>query len=104
MFSFAENIAQTPMAKIKRHAIEAEDRRINAMTLGDLAREGLHVFCWCNRCSHSGVLETDPLLAELGPDFPVPDLGIKLRCSGCQSKDIATRPDWPGLGQVTNHN
>ena len=92
------------MAKIKRRAIEAADRQIQAVTLGDLVHQGLRVFCWCNRCSHSAVLETKPLLAELGPDFPVPDLGIKLRCSGCSSKDVATRPDWPRLGQVTRHD
>jgi Fur family ferric uptake transcriptional regulator len=27
-----------------------------------------------------------------------------LRCTGCGSKDIATRPAWPSLGQVTRHS
>jgi hypothetical protein len=42
-------------------------------------------------------------VAQFGPAFPVPDIGAHLRCSGCGSKNIAARPAWPSLGQVTRH-
>lgn len=88
------------MSQTKRKALAREERGLAPARLGELAAQGLGVFCWCNRCFHNAVLESAALLPELGPDFPVPELGARLRCSACQSKDIATRPDWPGLGQV----
>jgi hypothetical protein len=42
-------------------------------------------------------------MGELGAAFPVPEVGGRLRCTGCGGKDIATRPAWPGLGPVTSH-
>jgi hypothetical protein len=89
------------MSQTKRKALAREERGLSPARLGELAAQGLGVFCWCNRCFHNSVLDSAALLPELGPDFPVPELGARLRCSACQSKDIATRPDWPGLGQVT---
>ena len=91
------------MAAIKRGQLDGEERRLRASKLGDLARSGVEVFCWCNRCGHNAVVETARLIAELGPGYPVPEVGAHMRCSGCGSKDVATRPDWPGLGQVTRH-
>lgn len=73
------------------------------MPLGALVREGLGVFCWCNRCGHNATLASDRLAAELGPDIPVPEVATRLRCSGCGSKDVAARPEWPSLGQVARH-
>jgi hypothetical protein len=92
------------MARIKQREMESADRRLAATTLGELGVEGLGVFCWCNRCGHSATLASERLVAEFGPAFPVPEVGTRLRCSGCGSKDVATRPDWPGLGQVTRHS
>jgi hypothetical protein len=91
------------MAGMKRELLEAEDRRRRAATLGEIASNNIDVFCWCNRCGHNAVLQVERLVAELGPGFPVPEVGARLRCSGCGTKDIATRPAWPGLGQVTRH-
>jgi hypothetical protein len=92
------------VARIKRGILSANDRRLRATTLGDLAAQEVEVFCWCNRCSHNAVLPTRRLIAEMGPAMPVPEVGARLRCSGCASKDIATRPAWPSLGQVTRHD
>jgi hypothetical protein len=92
------------LAGFKRRLQQQQESRIAAASLGDLAREGVGVYCWCNRCSHSASLAIDPLLGALGPAFPVPELGARLRCSGCGSKNVATRPDWPGLGQVARHS
>ena len=91
------------VAGVKRELLDAEERRRRAAHLGELMAAGVQVFCWCNRCGHNAVLESERLVAELGPDFPVPEVGARLRCSGCASKDIATRPAWPGLGQVARH-
>ncbi len=91
------------MAGLKRGYLKAEERRLRAARLGELARAGVEVFCWCNRCGHNAVFETARLIAELGPAYPVPEVGARMRCSGCGSKDVATRPHWPGLGQVTRH-
>jgi hypothetical protein len=102
MFFFRQE--RVHMAGIKRRALEEADRRLAAATLGELRGEGLGVFCWCNRCGHSASLDSGRLAAEFGPSYPVPEVGAGLRCSGCGSKDVATRPDWPGLGQVTNHS
>lgn len=91
------------MAAIKRGQLDGEERRRRVSRLGDLARAEVEVFCWCNRCGHNAVMETARLIAELGPAYPVPEVGARMRCSGCGSKDVATRPHWPGLGQVARH-
>ena len=92
------------MGRMKQDCIAEEERRRRAMVLGELRRERIDVFCWCNRCAHNAVVPVHLLIAELGPDFPVPDVGAHLRCSGCGSKDIAARPAWPSLGQRTRHH
>ena len=96
------------MGRMKRDAIDREERRRSRAsaptTLGDIAARGLAVFCWCNRCGHNAELPSERLAAELGPALPVPEVGARLRCSGCQSKDVATRPAWPSLGQVARHH
>lgn len=91
------------MGRIKESAQREADARLGAATLGELAADGLGVFCWCNRCGHNAVLEIGRLVDELGAAFPVPEVGGRLRCTGCGGKDIATRPAWPGLGPVTSH-
>lgn len=87
------------MGRLKEGALSEEDRRQNAMVLGELVRQGLDVFCWCNRCGHNALIETIRLTGELGAEFPVPEIGARLRCSSCGSKDIAARPNWPSHGE-----
>lgn len=91
------------MAGFKRRELAERDRRLGAATLGELAAQGIAVFCWCNRCGHHAELATESLIATLGPDFAVPEAGARLRCSSCRGKDVATRPAWPSLGQVARH-
>ena len=67
------------MAAIKRGLLDGEERRLRASKLGDLARAGVEVFCWCNRCGHNAVVETAGLIAELGPGYPVPEVGARMR-------------------------
>ena len=92
------------MGRMKQDRLAEEERRRRATILDELRREQVDVFCWCNRCAHNAVVPVELLVAQLGPDFPVPDVGAHLRCSGCGSKDIAARPAWPSLGQVTRHH
>ncbi|MDJ0896761.1 MAG: hypothetical protein QNJ92_16585 [Alphaproteobacteria bacterium] len=91
------------MSRLKESNLKRQERRSRAMALGDLARHGVGVFCWCNRCAHQARVPIEPLIAELGAGFAVPELGARMRCSGCGSKDVATRPDWPSLGRVARH-
>jgi len=74
------------------------------ITLGELVEAGVALFCWCNRCGHNAVLECARLADELGPQFAVPAVGSRLYCAGCGSRDVATRPAWPSLGQVARHD
>ncbi|MCP4330036.1 MAG: hypothetical protein GY791_16545 [Alphaproteobacteria bacterium] len=91
------------MAGIKNSHLAAEEGKRRPTTLGELGDARIDVFCWCNRCSHNAVLAVEMLIGELGPDFPVPEVGARTRCSGCGSKDVATRPAWPSLGLVARH-
>lgn len=92
------------MGRIKQGRLANEERRRRAIMLGELEREGIDIFCWCNRCGHNAVLPAGLFVAQLGPAFPVPDVGAHTRCGGCGGKDVATRPAWPSLGQVTRHH
>lgn len=96
--------AGSDMGRMKQDHLVEEERHRRAIVLGKLRQEQVDVFCWCNRCAHNAVLAVEMLIAQLGPDFPVPDVGAHLRCSGCGSKDIAARPAWPSLGQVARHH
>ncbi len=78
-------------------------RQYRPVTLGDLADQDMDVWAWCNGCFKNGTRETGPLIARLGRDYPVPDVGARMRCS-CGSRDIDTRPNWPdNLGVITRH-
>ncbi len=78
-------------------------RKYRPVTLGVLADQGLAVWAWCNGCFKNGAGVTETLIARLGRDFPVPDVGARMRCS-CGGRDIETRPNWPDdLGVVTRH-
>ena len=92
------------MGRLKHQAMAKRDEALTATRIGDLLPRRIAVFCWCNRCGHNAVVDSGHLAAELGPALPVPDIGVHMRCSGCGSKDVATRPDWPSLGQVARHS
>jgi hypothetical protein len=92
------------MGRMKRDHLAAEEERRRATVLGELQQEQVDIFCWCNRCGHNSVVPVSVFIAQFGPAFPVPDVGVHLRCSGCGGKDIAARPAWPSLGQVTRHH
>ncbi len=49
-------------------------------TLGDMANQGLDIWCWCNGCCHHAVLTTDMLIARLGRDQGVPGVADHAYC------------------------
>ena len=78
------------MSGFKDRLIAAQDRLGRPERLGPLAARGGIIFCWCNRCSHHARLDGRQLVLTLGPDFAVPEIGARLRCSNCGAKDVAT--------------
>ncbi|MEK9661481.1 MAG: hypothetical protein VW644_07085 [Alphaproteobacteria bacterium] len=91
------------MSRLKQRAMVERDQTIRPVVLGDLREQGIDVQCWCNRCPHHAILPTEMLLVRFGAGYAVPEIGVHLRCSGCGSKDIATRPNWASLGLVARH-
>lgn len=91
------------MGGMKEREIQRRDTASAGARLGDLRADGVDIFCWCNRCGHNATVATITLIARFGPALPVPEVGARMRCTGCGGKDIATRPDWPSLGQVARH-
>ena len=82
----------------------AASRTYRPVTLGNLADQGLDVWAWCNGCFKNGAAATDALIARLGRDYPVPDVGARMCCS-CGVGGIETRPNWPdNLGVITRHS
>ncbi len=85
------------MSRFKDRAIAIEEHVRRIARLGDLAARSQPLLCWCNRCAHAARLDSALLCAALGPHFPVPEIGARLRCSNCGAKDVATRPDLAGI-------
>jgi ribosomal protein L37E len=91
------------MGTFKEKHLKKSDQ-IKPVTLAQLDEQSLHIFCWCNRCGHNAELPPAPLIDRLGPLFPVPELGVHMRCSHCGTQDVATRPAWPAYGgQIARH-
>lgn len=88
------------MGRLKRGLIDREDGTRHVARLAELHNAGVGVSCWCNRCGHHAEATAAMLMAQLGPDFPVPEIGTRMRCSACGAKDVATRPAWEGSTPV----
>jgi hypothetical protein len=84
------------MSRFKERVIAAQERLTRPDRLGALAARGGAIFCWCNRCAHHARIDGRALSLALGPEFPVPEVGARLRCSNCGAKDVATSPDLAG--------
>jgi hypothetical protein len=79
------------MKRNTRRAFDAEGREIAPMPLSNMREHGVRsVDGTCEDCKHEAIINVDSL-----PDgLYVPDVALRLRCSACGSKNIATRPDW----------
>jgi hypothetical protein len=82
------------MSGFKERFIAAQERLTRPERLGALAARGGAIFCWCNRCAHHARIDGRRLTLTLGPEFPVPEVGARLRCSYCGAKDVATSADF----------
>lgn len=92
------------MGAFKQQAVQAEEAKLMPLRLKDLERRGWPVAATCHRCGHQAHLLAEFLVPRLGGDLPVPEVGARLRCRCCGSKEVATfigagqmsAPMWPG--------
>ena len=82
------------MAGFKRQILTDAPSSAHAILLGSLATQGADVYCLCQRCGHAAMVEASQLARQLGPEMPVAEVGARMRCGGCGSKDVATQPGW----------
>jgi hypothetical protein len=76
---------------VQRRARDRDGSIVEPMTLANMRENGVwSISATCETCHHEAVLSAD----QWPPDMPVPDIGLKLRCSACGSREIATRPNW----------
>ena len=82
------------MAGFKRQALVDDTAEAATVSLCDLSNRRATVFCLCQRCGHAAMVDAGQLVGQLGPDMPVAEVGTRMRCRGCGSKDVATQPGW----------
>lgn len=82
------------MAGFKRQISADDPSSVRGMVLGALATQRADVYCLCQRCGHAAMVEAGQLTRQLGPAMPVAEVGARMRCGGCGSKDVATQPGW----------
>jgi hypothetical protein len=76
---------------VQRRARDRDGSIIQPMTLANMRENGVRsISAMCETCQHEAVLNADSWPA----DIPVPDIGLKLRCSACGGREIGTRPNW----------
>jgi hypothetical protein len=78
---FYTQLGSIAMSGFKERHIAAQERLRRQERLGALAARGHAILCWCNRCAHHARLDARQLSLALGPDFAVPEIGSRLRCS-----------------------
>ena len=78
-------------------------RSSTSITLGELARRGAKLSLWCQMCGRHRVMHVALLIARLGRDTALDQVGRQLTCSACGSHRIDTRPYYQGLGVVAGH-
>lgn len=80
------------------------DGSITISTLGDHIDEGHDISAHCGNCGRKVYLNLEMLAEKLGRDHSalVSELGTKLKCSGCGSKQISftlhVHAGWDGKG------
>ena len=79
------------MFHIPRRARYNDGTPITPMRLGQLRADGIKtVMAYCARCQHGAAVDASPFPDETF----VPDVGLRLRCSRCGSKEVYTQPNW----------
>lgn len=65
------------------------------VTLGALIADSKLLWCYCRACGRER--DIDPASVPLPPDFPVPEIGGRMKCSACGSRRVVTAPElYPG--------
>jgi hypothetical protein len=62
------------------------------VTLADLIADGKRLWVYCLGCQHNRFL--DPRHIALPVDFPVPNVGQRMKCSKCGSRSVHSKPEW----------
>lgn len=66
-----------------------------SLRLAHLVAEKGRLVVWCRACRRTAHLAVLPVLARLGPEERVSDLGRHLTCEGCHQKGWAdVRVEW----------
>ena len=79
---------------ISRRARDRDGKITEPMTRANMRDNGVNsVVATCAKCLHEGVAQRWPA------DTPVPDVGLRLRCSACGGREIDTRPNWLEQGE-----
>ncbi len=65
------------------------------VTLGDLIREDKLLWVYCRECCDER--DVNPANVPLPADTPVPEVGKRMKCSACGSRQVETKPElYPG--------
>lgn len=84
------------MAKIQRRARNKDGSVIEPMTLASMRDHGLNrveVTCVAVGCGYRKSVG----VKDWPNDFPVPDVGLRLKCPQCGAPELDSRPDWNGF-------
>ncbi|WP_045457923.1 hypothetical protein [Caballeronia cordobensis] len=75
---------------------------IGSVSLGDVAAGATHLEVACSRCERRGRYRLSRLVARLGEDFPMPDLGSELADCPRRNASMTERCDvyFPGLIKI----
>jgi hypothetical protein len=61
------------------------------VTLADLIDANKLLWVYCRDCCHER--DVNPATIPLPGDYPVPDVGKRMKCSACGSRKIDARPE-----------
>lgn len=68
---------------------------IGPVTISALIRDRKLLWVYCRDCGRER--DIDPASVPLPGDFPVPDVGKRMKCSACGSRKVTTAPElYPG--------
>lgn len=76
-----------------RRAYDSAGNEIAPMTLTNMRSLGVtsvSAECLRPRCGHEAVVDASGFPAQTA----VPDVGLRLRCTKCGGRSVATRPEW----------
>jgi hypothetical protein len=74
------------------------------LRLSEMVRLKLKLSAWCGHCGRYRVMDPGPVARRLKRDATVGELGRKLKCSACGSREVQARPHYGGLGVVSRHD